>query len=277
MSNPSSAPSGSQESAVSDPGTVCQSCGAYETGRYCSECGQRQRRDRFTFPSIFSTALAELVNLERGALKTIYGLSTRPARVIRDYWNRRTRLYVNPVRYFLFAIAFFQIVLWQTGGASAMVRGFLDASQDGDEGLRDITSQAEALQVFGDYFVAFFAVGVLVLTALSRLGSPRNAAEEFIMHLYAWGHLAFLWGLLTIVGHLLSFGKPLQAAYGGGVLLLTLSYYVWTHVRSHQPDTERSYWREGLEALALLLLFAVLYTALAGFTTGVVIQALHTQ
>ena len=111
---------------------TCQNCGTLEEGAYCSRCGQKQVTGRFTLRSVLSTALAELADVDRGSLATAYRLTTEPGTLVRDYWSRRTQSFINPVRYFLVAVAGYQVVLWQTGRAQDMVRGFLEADHDAD-------------------------------------------------------------------------------------------------------------------------------------------------
>jgi len=254
------------------PMRTCSNCGAPVDGPYCSECGQKQATGRFTLRSVLSTALAEMVNLERGAAATVYRLTVAPGSLIRDYWSRRTRPFVSPMRYFLFAVAVYQVVLWQTGAARSIVRGALSGWQDGGEDLQPITSQAEALQAFGEYFLLFFVAGVLILALVSRIGSSRNGAEELIFHLYTWGHLALFWSLSTVMGHAVPIPPALEAVFGWGTLMLTAAYYVWADVSAHRSDTDRPVWRATLEAVGTLFLFVVTYTFLAGTVAGFLIE-----
>jgi hypothetical protein len=232
--------------------------------------------ERFRLWSVLASSLAEIVDLERGVSATVYGLSVRPARVVRDYWRRCTRPYVNPVRYFLFAITVLQIALWQTGAAQGMVEGFLAGSQDAADGdpdsLAAITSRAQALEIFGDYFTLFFVAGILILAGVSWIGSARNIAEELIFHLFVWGHIALAWALLNVAGHAIpALGG---SSYGAVVLLTSVGYYAWADATAHQPDVDRSLARSLVEALATLLLFAFAYAALSGFVVGLLTSAL---
>ncbi len=247
---------------------ACQNCGAPAEGSYCSECGQRQATGRFTLRSVLASALAEMVNLERGAVATVHLLTVAPGSLIRDYWSRRTRPFMNPIRYFLFAVAVFQVVLWQTGGARSIVRGWQDSSDD----PQSIISQAEALRGFGEYFLLFFVAGVLILALFSRIGSPRNVAEELIFQLYVWGHIALLWAMLSAIGHVAPLAGPAKL-FGWGVIGATVAYYTWAHVKAHRPDSGRSRWREVSEALGTLFLFASAYVLLAGAVAGFLITA----
>jgi hypothetical protein len=214
-----------------------------------------------------------MVNLERGAAATVYRLTVAPGALVRDYWSRRTRPFVNPIRYFLFAVAVFQVVLWQTGGARSIVQGFLEGRQNAGETLQSITSQAEALRGFGEYFLVFLVAGVLILALVSRIGSPRNGADELIFHLYTWGHLSLLWSLLTMLGYTVPIPSASEVVFEAGTLVLTVAYYVWADVTAHRPDTNRPVWRAALEAIGTLFLFVVAYAFLAGTVAGVLIEA----
>ena len=253
---------------------TCQNCGRPEEGAYCSHCGQKQATGRFTLRAVVATALTELVDLDRGSLTTAYRLTTAPGTLVRDYWSRRTQPFINPVRYFLFAVAIYQIVLWQTGGAQDMVRGFLDADRDVGGNLQAVTSPSEALQFFGDYFVLFFVVGVLMLALFSRIYSPRNVAEELIFQLYAWGHVALLWAVSMGIGHMVPIPSPLRDMFGVAVLVGTVAYYVWVDAAAHHPDTDWSMWRDAVEALGTLFIFVFAYVFLSGILIGMLVEAL---
>lgn len=254
--------------------TNCHNCGAITEGRYCAECGQEQVSGRFELRSVVAVALSEAFSLNRGALATAYRLTVAPAKLVRDYWQRRTKPYVNPVRYFLVAVAALQLVLWQTGAAPEMVREFLAGYAAGGPALDDVLSPAAVLQSFADFFVLFFVAGVLLLALASRWGSPRNVAEELILQLYTWGHLAFLWSLIGLFVEIFGQAPQGKGWFGGGVLALTAAYYVWVDAGAHGPDTEPGVWRDGLRAIGTLAVFAVGYAFLAGTFAGAAIAIL---
>lgn len=91
---------------------TCPNCGTAVPETYCPSCGQKYEEKRFTLGTIFSALLKEVVDLESGFLATVVGLSTAPGRVVRDYWRRRTKPYLNPAKYFLFAATVLQLMLW---------------------------------------------------------------------------------------------------------------------------------------------------------------------
>lgn len=243
---------------------TCPNCETAVADSYCPTCGQKYEDERFTLTSVLSTVLKEVVDLKSGVLATVVGLSKNPGGVVRDYWARCTKPYLNPAKYFLFAATVFQLVLWQTGAASNLVEGFLAA----DEGHS--VSRARALRFLGEYFVLVFATGLPVLTVASYWGTKRNLAEHAIFHLYVSGHVALFWGFLFLVQPLLSI-----TSYSGKAVFWILflaspaSYYVWTYVTAHRPDTDHGLLRASMQALGTLILFAVLYVFFYGISVGV--------
>ncbi len=76
----------------------CVNCGARSETAYCAECGQ-PRLARLTFPSLTRSALASVIDLDRGLLHTFRHLTLRPGEAVRDYLDGRPRRYTNPVQY----------------------------------------------------------------------------------------------------------------------------------------------------------------------------------
>lgn len=249
---------------------TCPSCGTAVAETYCSTCGQKYEDDRFTLGSIFSALLKEIMDLESGALKTLVGLSMAPGRVVRDYWQRCTKPYLNPAKYFLFAVTVLQLVLWQTGVGTSFLHGVLDALLEGDEGIG--VSQAYAIRFLGDYFALFFATGLPFLVITSYWGTERNPAEHVIFHLYASGHVALLWSLFVLLVALISSSMADFLAIIFAALVFSIAYYAWTYVTAHQPDTDHSVGREIAQALGTLVLFAVLYVLLLVVSVGVYLE-----
>lgn len=234
----------------------CPNCDSTVAGTYCSRCGQRYATGRFTLRSVLATLAIEVTDLESGIFATAYELTVRPGRLIRSYWHRATAAYANPVKYFLLAVTILQLVLWQTGGASEFVEGFLRS----EDALA--VSRATALQFFNDYFAGLFAAALPLAALVTRLGSPRNLAEEMIFHLYTAGHLSVLWSLLFLIDRFL----PVSLGLIGTV---TVGYFTWALATARRPDTGQSVWRAVGHAVARFAVIAVLYAATAGFFVGI--------
>ena len=249
---------------VSPAKKTCPFCGSAVAKTYCPACGQKYEDRRFTLGAVLSSLLREIVDLESGFLATVVGLSRTPGRVVRDYWARCTKPYLNPAKYFLFAATVFQLVLWQTGAANNFIEGFLAA----DEEIS--VSRARALRFLGDYFVLVFATGLPVLTVASYWGTERNLAEHTIFQLYVVSHGALLWSVLLPITMWISIPKI-------GYLLfpVIVAYYVWAYVTAHRPDTDHGSVRESIQALGTLVLFAVLYVFVLGVSIGLYVGIIN--
>jgi len=240
----------------------CPNCDAIVEAAYCGRCGQRYTTEPYAMTSVLSAFASEVTDLESGFLATGYGLTTRPGHLIRRYWRRATASYVNPVKYFLFAVTALQLVLWQTGGASDFVEGFLRVERDLS------VSRGAALQFFNDYFSALFAAALPVAALITQVGSPRTLAEEFIFHFYVAGHLSMLWSALFLIERLV----PVPSWLAGA---MTMGYFTWALATARRPDTGRSAWRAVGRAAASFVVIVVLYAALAGFLVGIASAALE--
>ena len=242
----------------------CQNCGAATSDAYCARCGQKQHTERFTLGAVLRTSLAEAVELENGFLATLLGLFRQPGRVVRDYWRRCTKPYMNPVKYFLFALTVLQLVFWQTGALGDAVSGLVsgcDAASDSGHAL----SRADVLRAFSDYFVAFFAAGIPLQSALVQWGTPRSYAEHLIFYLFVGGHLALLWSVLLPI----AMAVPVANADYYLLLPVAIAYYVWAFVAAHGPDTTSSTWTVVAGATLTLFIGLVLYTVVLGVCVGI--------
>ncbi|MBN1821317.1 MAG: DUF3667 domain-containing protein [Prolixibacteraceae bacterium] len=79
---------------------ICKNCGSSQVENYCSHCGQKVYKKRFTIKSFFAV-LFDALNLEKGILYTLKMLFVNPGKVIHDYLSGSTKRYVNPLNYLL--------------------------------------------------------------------------------------------------------------------------------------------------------------------------------
>ena len=185
----------------------CVSCGAERTGPYCAQCGQRELRGRHTLRSMAAAFPGRVLDLDRGLLHTVHGLTVRPGTVVRDYLAGRTVPYTNPVAYMLLCFAAFAITANVFGGAT------------GTENDRVLTA----------FIVPFVAAVSRLLFWRTRL----NYAEHLVLVLYLVGHVALILAVLQAVVSLALHGEPGTVA--SGILLVALgipiAYYGWAFSR----------------------------------------------
>jgi hypothetical protein len=78
----------------------CPNCGAAAIDIYCSSCGQKIYRKRFSLKGFFEV-VGSALNIDRGFIHTLIWLFTNPGRIINDYLNGKTKSYFNPLNYIL--------------------------------------------------------------------------------------------------------------------------------------------------------------------------------
>lgn len=78
----------------------CPNCQSHTIDKYCSNCGQKIYRKRFTLRSFFEV-IGNALNIERGFVHTLFWMFKNPGKVINDYLNGKTKAYFNPLNYVL--------------------------------------------------------------------------------------------------------------------------------------------------------------------------------
>jgi hypothetical protein len=99
--------------AESQPGQVCENCGAPLYGKYCYACGQPTTGMVRHFGSIISDIADSVLNIDERVFRTLLPLYLRPGQLTLDYFEGKRARYVTPFRlvFFLAIVAFFSIQL----------------------------------------------------------------------------------------------------------------------------------------------------------------------
>ncbi|HEX2094868.1 MAG TPA: DUF3667 domain-containing protein [Longimicrobiaceae bacterium] len=239
---------------------ACASCGTPLGGEYCSACGQRVHRERFTLRSVFMRLVTDAFDLNRGLLFTALALFRRPGEAVREYVGGATVRYTNPVKYLVICVALAVFASVQAGIthdiASGMAEGAGAAAQVRAQQVSDLLAQ---------YMNLFMVLAVPFMTLASRLVYRRagfNFAEHLIFNLYVYAQQSLLY--LPFVPFSLGPGK------GSGALLaytlLNGAYYVWAATGFFRDCTARGVLRAAGAALvgtvAYLVVFVLIMTGL---------------
>jgi hypothetical protein len=83
--------------------SVCPSCGAPATGRYCAQCGERfLHAGDFEVRHFLSEHVApDMLEFDGKLLRTLRVLLTQPGQLALDYVNGRRKPFVSPLRLYL--------------------------------------------------------------------------------------------------------------------------------------------------------------------------------
>jgi hypothetical protein len=86
----------------------CKNCGFEPVAAYCPKCGQRTQ-ERFSLKYIIRE-LFSVFELEKGFLKNIVELTLRPAKIIEEYINGKTKDFYSPFGYFFVSMTIFLFI-----------------------------------------------------------------------------------------------------------------------------------------------------------------------
>lgn len=202
--------------------TACIACGAARSGPFCSRCGQREIRGRYTLRGFLGNTLRRTVG-EEGALNTVHRLSTHPGRVVHEYLAGCTVRYVHPAAYLLLTAALFTLV-------GRLLLGSTGAAQSDR---------------------AFVLLVIPILAAVSRVLFWRgryNYAEHLIAVTYITAHSVLILAVLTIGTIIVPqqhLGVYAMAGVGAAV-----AFFAWAYSRIF----EKHPWLAAVAAIVTLVI-----------------------
>jgi hypothetical protein len=83
------------------PPGCCRNCGAALTGRYCSQCGQRETGRDLRFSDLISEFFGEIFTWDSRIWRTLFPLLFRPGFLTAEFIAGRRARYVPPLRLYL--------------------------------------------------------------------------------------------------------------------------------------------------------------------------------
>lgn len=92
--------------------TNCLNCNAKVYGKYCHICGQENIEPKETVGHLISHFFQDITHFDGKFFSTVKYLLTRPGFLSREYMMGRRASYVNPIRLYIFASAFFFLIFF---------------------------------------------------------------------------------------------------------------------------------------------------------------------
>ncbi len=193
------------EDAEEQRPTRCRACGTDLVGLYCHACGQGHQYPRLRARALVEDFFEGLIELDSRIFRTVWGLTTRPGELVRDYLRGRRIVYINPFKYALVSVTIAHVVIpWVVPG------------------LTSSAGPTSELLEWGKWLnVAALPVFALLMQLLFRRQRLRWI-EHFVLVLYAMGHVYLLEMLLTTL--LLPLGESALGAVG----LVPIAWLGWT-------------------------------------------------
>lgn len=180
-------------SALEDAGTlaeseppataVCANCAAPLGGEFCAACGQRRVRSRLRVRDVLHDWWGRVVDVDRGLLGTVVGLTRRPVETLRAYLDGRRIRYASPVRYYMTWFVVWAL-LWDSQTPTAELAQ-LDFYRVPDEERLALASRLHVLTRAVDFP---FLLLVAALQGLAFRRARMNYAEHLVVALFTFGH-----------------------------------------------------------------------------------------
>lgn len=223
---------------------------------------------RLTFRSLFAD-LADVLNLDKGLLYTLQGLTLRPAQTIREYLDDGRHKVTNPIKYFILIVGTTLLIASLNGyfdNTEQLKKGFEFGymSQDGgDEVPKEVKDLEEKIEYFyTNYFVKYQNIWFLftiVFTSLFTYLFFRKIGYNFIEHnvinAYVFVHTYLFFTIIVVF----------QLHDGIWSILYTTLYLVMTVIvfkHLFQLSWWKAFWKSMLAYLAsvsILMLFFMIF------------------
>jgi hypothetical protein len=167
---------------------TCKNCEATLAGPFCGQCGQAVISERITVRNLFAYVFAAITNVERGLWFTLNALLRRPAKVIQEYVNGRTRPYYHPLRLAFLVGTVSVILMFALVDFEATQAAFSDVINPNVS-----ESQRQMQEEFNQKIKPFFNFLPLLMLPFYAVFSRRffrkkqlNYAEHMVMHAYMY-------------------------------------------------------------------------------------------
>lgn len=182
---------------------------------------QRKRIRRLNLANI-GVEISDALNINKGFLYTLIGLTLRPAETIREYLQEGRYRVLNPAKYFLLVLGIFLFVASNRGYFELPDLAQIEIQDEVLEGRNILLEMGKAYQM---YFVKYFSVwsiGFIALTALFTWLFFRKGAYNYLEHVvlqtFVLMHPYWLFTVVLLLG-------PPVVEHGESIYFLC--YFTW--------------------------------------------------
>jgi hypothetical protein len=182
----------------------CISCGYYDKGLYCSNCGAQFHKPRITLSNLMIKFVSALANIESKFVNTFKSLLVNPIGFLKGYLLGERDNYCVPFRYLLInlSICFF------------ISRYFIDPAdtiQSSELAISNVDKLFD--QIIHDYGKFYFLLIIPIFTLSSKLLNPKtnfNMAEIATAITFLLGQMMCMEIVLNLISAGISSFYPIQ-------------------------------------------------------------------
>ncbi|MCE2613990.1 DUF3667 domain-containing protein [Flavobacteriaceae bacterium D16] len=163
---------------------TCKNCGAFSSGKYCPDCGQRMAVHKVTFGETFSDLIDTLFSVNAPLFVTLRELIVSPGKLLRNYLGGQRKKYYKPVAFFILTTVLYIVIRTIIGFDPFRNDAF--QVQDGADGA---TKFEEARNYFLLNINNLLFIFVFTLAIFSKLFYHRrySLAEFLVISFYLLG------------------------------------------------------------------------------------------
>ncbi len=204
---------------------ICKNCGSEFEGNFCSNCGQKNIKERFTVKEILHNFFHTFTHVDSGILYLIKELFIKPGIVAKEYINGKRKKYFSPLQYLVITIAIstFITINYNILGPKADITA-LNSSND----------YQRYFAVMNQFFYKYFNVVLFLSVPLSALlswlffkKSGYNYAENLIFNSFITGQRTFVFLIVSAFIYFLD----MRLIFIGIYYLFWLVYFIYAYIQ----------------------------------------------
>ena len=216
----------------------CLNCGAYLTSHkfFCSHCGHNINTHRFTFRGLLHDFLHSFLHADKGLLRLLKGLITRPGHTVAEFIEGKRKTYFNPFTFLALCIGFMVLLnTWMKTYSDLPVPDPKVIANIADEKMRTLyilsIERTARMIEFGNKYLNIISVLISPFFAyflwLFFRRRKRNMAEITVAYIFFTGFSNVL-STIFISPWLAMFRNTAAASplLYGSIILQTL-YFAW--------------------------------------------------
>ena len=233
---------------------TCNNCQNKYSGKFCSNCGQRDiANNRLKFSEIINDFFDNAFNIHKGLFFTFWTLIINPGKVGRSYIAGQRKKFTNPARYLIIAIAiqaFFDYWFLQpelTQQPDFVNFSFLSENVNENMAFWNHTLATKYALIHNLSMILIFPTIFIFL--FKRL--EYNFTELLTVNFYYFSS-----GLIVTLIAILTYGLLFESGMKTPVIILvTFLYVIWANMSFFNEVT---FWKRLLKILIAVFLFMII-------------------